>query len=976
MDTSARARELALLGIEVRATQSENTGTGGGYQPPHVPAGSSKGGQFGSTAGTSTAQPGYKSILPPDSAYNSGSGKKKAAAPVPSGTPRQPAEPRTMKAGDSGEDVRYAQYAMNLLGFKVPQDGQYGPETEAAIKQIQERLGVKKPNGHLSSSLLHKMQDAVRLSPCVGAGQRDLAFEAAWEQRDVDESEDDEPDETAEAILDAIDEVLERSADSDWDERADVSKELRIPGGHEGGGRWTAGGITKAIAKALEDWSKGEGPDDPFTLPPDANAVRDAQVDNKVRAAYRAVHARNPDTKWVMLSDLRKELGNGASREEVDAALKRLAISRDSGSADVVPESNQKALTAADRAGAVHFGGQDKHAISFDDPSPQPVSTGKPIDREPLRKAAVARGITLKRGASREDIVKALLDDVRTGVAAKKAESPNLPGVGKDHRRFTIQLGGKVDPAAVHEVEVENKIRTAYRDLARNPRDHVTLADLRERTSGVDRAEFDATLKRLAGGQLSTVHLAPEEDRRRLTPRLREASVHFGGEDMHSVAFEDASPRPAPKPSGTATDVGIFGNPSTGKLSLYRESDTGKRTGRAIGSFDDMGALESWARDNGHTELADYAKAEQAKTAPKAAFDPSDIHAKLDAAQSRQEGLAILDGLTVAQLKQVYPGAPGRTKAEIADDIVHVHVGARLTTQAFAEGMGHSSIGSPRTPDPATILSSLPSDLTPAQKRARLRSRGVPKEQIDALVPLKAAKAAAPKGPRPSGLPHDRRPASGDFTDLSERIAGKPEAQILQVLQDLNATELAALARKFPGTAMLVPGFLKTSDRRQGLRIPDGLTLEQKREWLAKQLGTERFHWRSADLDDEDLIRSEEDDLDDDDTYDDEPSLLELEAMAAEDPEDEAERALGHDVTPGHDELHHYWTRGEGLAKWVGSPHQWTTLYHHLVKYVTPEQAKRMAAAWVHEVTGFWPGSDMHRVIEGSKPRGHRIGRG
>jgi hypothetical protein len=413
MDVASRARELALLGIEVRATQSENTGTGGGYQPPHVPAGSSKGGQFGTTAGTSTTQPGYKSILPPDSAYSSGSGKKKAAAPVPSGTPQPPAEPRTMKAGDSGEDVRYAQYAMNLLGFKVPQDGQYGPETEAAVKQMQERLGVKKPNGHLSPSMLHKMQDAVRLSPCVGAGQRDLAFEAQWEQRDSDEAEDDEPDETAQAILDAIDEVVQRSAGADWDERAhDVSKELRIPGHHEGGGRWTAGGITKAIAKALEDWSRGDGPDDPFTL------------------------------------------------------------------------------------------------------------DGKPIDREPLRKAAVARGITLKRGAPREDIVKALLDDVRAGVAAKKAQSPRLPGVGKDHRRFTIQH------------------------------------------------------------------------------------------------------------AGTATDVGIFGNPSTGKLSLYRESDTGKRTGRAIKSFDDMGALEAWARDNGHTELADYAKAEQAKAAPKVA-PPANVRDEL-----------------------------------------------------------------------------------------------------------------------------------------------------------------------------------------------------------------------------------------------------------------------------------------------------------------------------------------------------------
>src|SRR6185369_14531196 len=84
MDTASRARELALLGIEMRATQSENTGTGGGYQPPHVPAGSSKGGQFGTTAGNSTAAKGYQSILPPDSAYSSGSGKKKAAAPVPS----------------------------------------------------------------------------------------------------------------------------------------------------------------------------------------------------------------------------------------------------------------------------------------------------------------------------------------------------------------------------------------------------------------------------------------------------------------------------------------------------------------------------------------------------------------------------------------------------------------------------------------------------------------------------------------------------------------------------------------------------------------------------------------------------------------------------------------------------------------------------------------------------------------------------
>jgi hypothetical protein len=112
-----RSRMLALLGIEVRATQSENTGTGGGYQPPHVPAGSSKGGQFGTTAGTATAPKGYQSILPPASAYQSGGGGKKKSGAAPANTPQAPTTSRTMKVGDSGEDVRYAQYAMKLVVF-------------------------------------------------------------------------------------------------------------------------------------------------------------------------------------------------------------------------------------------------------------------------------------------------------------------------------------------------------------------------------------------------------------------------------------------------------------------------------------------------------------------------------------------------------------------------------------------------------------------------------------------------------------------------------------------------------------------------------------------------------------------------------------------------------------------------------------------------------------------------------------------
>jgi hypothetical protein len=50
-----------------------------------------------------------------------------------------------------------------------------------------------------------------------------------------------------------------------------------------------------------------------------------------------------------------------------------------------------------------------------------------------------------------------------------------------------------------------------------------------------------------------------------------------------------------------------------------------------------------------------------------------------------------------------------------------------------------------------------------------------------------------------------------------------------------------------------------------------------------------------------------------------------------------------------------YWTKGEGLKKWVNSAHPWTALYHELRKHMADELAKRIAAQWYHEVFGRWP---------------------
>jgi hypothetical protein len=59
---------------------------------------------------------------------------------------------------------------------------------------------------------------------------------------------------------------------------------------------------------------------------------------------------------------------------------------------------------------------------------------------------------------------------------------------------------------------------------------------------------------------------------------------------------------------------------------------------------------------------------------------------------------------------------------------------------------------------------------------------------------------------------------------------------------------------------------------------------------------------------------------------------------------------------PNGTQLRAYWTRGEGRAKWIDSPHPFTSLYRHLRKHMSDGKAKRTAARWFKDATGMWPG--------------------
>lgn len=79
----------------------------------------------------------------------------------------------------------------------------------------------------------------------------------------------------------------------------------------------------------------------------------------RLRHAYAAL-ATEPGA-WVSLRRLRPFFAD-VPRADVDEALRALSRADD---VNLAPENNQKTLTDADRAAAIHVGGQDKHLLAI-----------------------------------------------------------------------------------------------------------------------------------------------------------------------------------------------------------------------------------------------------------------------------------------------------------------------------------------------------------------------------------------------------------------------------------------------------------------------------------------------------------------------------------------------------------------------------------------------------------------------------------
>ncbi|GAB3425253.1 hypothetical protein [Flindersiella endophytica] len=85
-------------------------------------------------------------------------------------------------------------------------------------------------------------------------------------------------------------------------------------------------------------------------------------IEASIFAGYQELAGEPGD--FIKLSQLRRELAS-IGRDELDATLDRLYQEQ---YVNLIPQSNQRALTAADRESALRIGGEDKHLISIEKP--------------------------------------------------------------------------------------------------------------------------------------------------------------------------------------------------------------------------------------------------------------------------------------------------------------------------------------------------------------------------------------------------------------------------------------------------------------------------------------------------------------------------------------------------------------------------------------------------------------------------------
>jgi len=136
--------------------------------------------------------------------------------------------------------------------------------------------------------------------------------------------------------------------------------------------------VTKELAKREQGRRGGES----IAKFPNPLGLKGSELhaDQTIREGW--IKHRNPESNWAPIAEVRGELEKlGFSREEQDAAFKRLARGGHNPHARIIPLANSRALSEKDRKDGFFMGGEMNHAIQFLDMdakgNPKELTPGK-----------------------------------------------------------------------------------------------------------------------------------------------------------------------------------------------------------------------------------------------------------------------------------------------------------------------------------------------------------------------------------------------------------------------------------------------------------------------------------------------------------------------------------------------------------------------------------------------------------------------
>lgn len=218
---------------------------------------------------------------------------------------------------------------------------------------------------------------------------------------------------------------------------------------------------TKALASQVEGpparvvrpGFEGSFPDQAHAGTPE----RQAEVETAIVQAFKRAHkkaGKTDKTDSVYISDFRKEIPAGFSREEVDAALYRMNIKPGT---NVTTTPGQHTLSDADRAAGIILGNQNKTQISIREDE---------LPKNPVEKAVEARRTA--KAAQAE-----VAQDLSPAKAVKKVTAPEAKLPAGAHRYTEAELQEMTVPD-IKGIEDERGIK--FVSMARKDRIATILA--------------------------------------------------------------------------------------------------------------------------------------------------------------------------------------------------------------------------------------------------------------------------------------------------------------------------------------------------------------------------------------------------------------------------------------------------------------------------------------------------------------------